>query len=121
MGRFVLGDIEMGPTGASGNKILECLLCYCCSLLRLRANIKLCAAGKTSPDKTFYRADPKTTSEQTWLKARPLGFVPKHRAASAGQNEVQTSYLGSSLTYERDTIWPQPSQRLGLFTQPTAN
>lgn len=46
--KFVLGD-RREQLGANGKRILEC--CYCCSLLRLRAKVKLCATGETSLEK----------------------------------------------------------------------
>lgn len=112
----------MGATGVISNKILECLLCLCCSLLKLRAKVKAFAAGESHLQPS---TGPPPELPQTGLaEAEFLVLAPKH-GTSAVQRELGICTqlkprLGEhNLSPERAMPWPQLSQDLDLLTQPT--
>lgn len=74
----------MGATGGISNKILECLLRLCCSLLKWRANVKAFAAGESHlQPSTGPPPEPQTDLAQ----AEILVLASKH-GASAVQREL---------------------------------
>lgn len=106
----------MGATGVISNKILECLLRLCCSLPKLRAEVKAFAA-----DESYLQPStgPPPELPQTGLAQA----VPKH-GTSVVQRELgdlyatKTRLVEPSLSPERAMPWPQLSQGLDLLTQP---
>lgn len=75
----------MGATGVISNKILECLLCLCCSLLKLRAKVKAFAVGESHLQPS---TGPPPELPQTGLaEAEFLVLAPKH-GTSAVQREL---------------------------------